>query len=278
MPELPEVETVRRSLSITLLRRRICGVRVARRDVITGDNRRRDLLDGALVVRLERRGKQLAIIADDGRCLCVHLGMSGQLIGVGPRRRLPRTDHVHIQWRLREHDGARPAGRLIFRDPRRFGGVRTYPSFAALRRQRWAELGPDAATVDNAALGSALRRTTRAVKAALLDQSVVAGLGNIYVDEALHMAGIRPERPADRLTEEEIDRLGEQVRALLGRAIEAGGSTLRDYVDSAGRSGWFQLQHAVYGRGGEPCRRCERTLTTALIAQRTTVWCKGCQQ
>jgi formamidopyrimidine-DNA glycosylase len=169
---------------------------------------------------------------------------------------------------------------LIFRDPRRFGGVRTYPSFAELHKARWSDLGPDATESPRALADRLLefKSSTRAIKAALLDQAVLAGVGNIYADEALFAAGIKPQRRLRRVKPAEAIKLAESLSAILGRAIEAKGSTLRDYRTASGESGGFQNQHQVYGRARLPCFRCETLLRSALVGQRTTVWCPSCQR
>jgi len=126
-------------------------------------------------------------------------------------------------------------------------------------------------------LGSALAQTKRSIKSALLDQAVLAGVGNIYADEALHMAGIHPARRADGLRADEIANLAQSIAGVLAAAIAAGGSTLRDYADANGRPGSYQTAHAVYGRAGQPCLTCGTLLASRLLAQRTTVWCPHCQ-
>jgi len=161
---------------------------------------------------------------------------------------------------------------------RRFGGVWTFPDRAALAAERWHRLGPDALAVRPAELNAGLGRTGRPIKAALLDQQVVAGLGNIYVDELLFAARLAPHARADGLDLPAVQRLVRQMRRLLRRAIDAGGSTFRDYVDAAGEAGRFQQSHRVYGRAGLGCRRCGRPLGSTLVAGRTTVWCPRCQR
>ncbi|MEZ6242503.1 MAG: bifunctional DNA-formamidopyrimidine glycosylase/DNA-(apurinic or apyrimidinic site) lyase [Phycisphaerales bacterium] len=291
MPELPEVETVRRTLEARVVGRRVTSATLKRRDVLVmpgdpaggfsrargegrveyGRVRQRDLLAGDVLGEVIRHGKQLAIVGDSGRVVCVHLGMSGNLIWRAPRARLEHAGHVHTVWRL--DDGSR----LVFRDPRRFGGLWAFPSLEALWASRWDALGPDAIRVRAPQLQRALARTDRAVKAALLDQSVVAGVGNIYADEALFGAGVDPRRPGASLTPAECASLARQIRGVLARAVTARGSTLRDYRDANGDSGAYQLAHSVYGRGGEPCPKCGGALASALVAQRTTVWCPSCQ-
>jgi formamidopyrimidine-DNA glycosylase len=139
-------------------------------------------------------------------------------------------------------------------------------------------LGPDALGVTGEHLFERTRGSTRSIKAALLDQSLLAGVGNIYADESLFAAGISPRRASGRVSRERCERLAGAIRMILARAIQAGGSTLRDYVDADGKQGASQLSHLAYGRGGEACVACAGVLRSALVAQRTTVWCPNCQK
>lgn len=283
MPELPEVETLRRSLEAALIGRTVRRVTVRRRDVVAapGDppggfarNRRAPrpapltdamlLLDGE-IRQLRRHGKQLAIVDEVGRAVIVQLGMTGTL----RLSREPRDPpHTHLVWRL--DDGAR----LRFIDPRRFGLLRPMP---AGPDGAWRALGPDALTIRGPALAERLRSGARTLKVVLLDQSAIAGVGNIYADEALFDAGLHPARPAASLSPDDADRLARAIRSVLRSAIRSGGSTIRDYRDGAGEPGSFQHRHKVYGRGGLPCPRCGGVLDRLLIAQRTTVACPRCQ-
>jgi formamidopyrimidine-DNA glycosylase len=295
MPELPEVETVRRCLAGVLPGTVVARVALARgrRDIVTGPARKPDLLQDCVIDRLDRRGKQLAIIgvpppataapdrpADHepaaSRVLIVQLGMSGQLFHVLPGARLERTDHVHARWDLATPRGE-PAGRLIFRDPRRFGGLRTFASHADLLAAWDAELGPDAPLVTASHLRDVLGASRRNIKAGLLDQAAVAGLGNIYVDESLWLARVAPTSLCLALTPRDWDALTSAIHRVLAGAIAARGSTLRDYRDGAGQRGGAQLLHQAYGRAGLPCPRCGVALVSAVLGQRTTVWCPACQ-
>ena len=285
MPQRPAVAHVRRPPAPRLIGRTVARVDIARRDVIRLDHLalnaptsariRRGLLEGCLIRDLRRRGKQLAIIADgDAPALLVQLGMSGQLIFVPAGQEPPREDHLHVIWRLAADP---PGDRLIFRDPRRFGGLTPFNSRAELESINWTGLGPDALTLRRHDLRAALTSTRRPIKAALLDQQVVAGIGNIYADESLIRAGIHPLRPADTLTREETARLCQAIRTTLARAIGAGGTTLRDYVDGNGRDGRHQTELLAYGRSGLPCRYCGSLMEHLLVAQRTTTFCPQCQ-
>jgi len=298
MPELPEVECVRRSIEAGVLGRRVEGATVHRRDALCREGEpfggwsrlghqprptrftrvpRTELGVDRVVRAVHRHGKQLAIELAPDRAILVHLGMTGQLIWRDAGGQLPKSDHIHVTWRLGPRSGADSGGRLVFRDPRRFGGVWLYPSLETLAQHRWAGAGADALKITGAQLRAGLSRYRRPIKAALLDQGVIAGVGNIYADEALHKARLSPEQPAVDLSTADVDRLRKALRAVLTQAIKSGGSTLRDYTDGAGRAGAYQSRHSVYGRGGEPCQRCGATLSQATVAQRTTVWCPSCQ-
>jgi len=291
MPELPEVETVCRQLREGLVGRRVLGVTVRRKSVVRMEKAatriNEALLEGAMVKAIHRHGKQMAIEAgncqdqvNDSRVVAVHLGMSGQL------RLTSGADepkHAHVLWHLSSSSKKHKASNstLMFVDPRRFGGLWAFDDLNGLQTERWSKLGPDA--VDSALAQDwqpfwrRLKRSKRPIKAALLDQAVLAGVGNIYADEALFAAGIRPKRRTDRITSQQCRRLIGALQAILRSAIEAGGSTLKDYVHVSGASGDFQFQHQVYGRGGQSCPRCDETLRVTQVAQRTTVHCSGCQ-
>ena len=274
LPELPEVEQVRLSLLPVLTGRRVLSVTLRREDMLTPSSPRRGrarrLLAGTTVAELVRHGKQLALVSAEGPALVVQLGMSGQLFSVGRGERPPRSDHIHSLWRL---EGG---GRLLFRDPRRFGGLSSIADRESLD-ERWRQLGPDALSIRTDDLSRRLAGRGRPVKPALLDQAIVAGIGNIYADETLFRAGIRPDRPCRALKRDEIRRIASHTRAVLRRAIASGGSTIRDYADPRGRPGRFVMEHLVYGRGGESCAVCNGTLAQAMLGQRTTVYCPVCQ-
>lgn len=314
MPELPEVECIRRALEGSIIGARVQRARLLRRDVLVapgdpagGFSRQRgraapaalgggvglgtvaiaplarpvrkvDLLEGQTITAVLRRGKQLALIADDRRALMVHLGMTGQLL-VLPSQEVPTMNHIHLSLRLMI-DRQSPSRDLLFRDPRRFGllrVVRAVEHHDDLWRSGVQPLGPDALEICGAELHASLSTSRRPIKAALLDQSVLAGVGNIYADESLFLAGIAPSTIASELSAARADRLAAAIQEVLTRAILAGGSTLRDYVTPDGEPGTFQLVHAVYGRAGEPCAVCGAPLRSAVLAQRSTVWCSMCQ-
>lgn len=281
MPELPEVEAIRRTLSPEVVGAPIRGVRILRRDVVRDRRgRRRGRLDpvhagaGLRIERVDRRGKQLILGFEGGSGLIVRLGMSGRVdLWKGRVRRTP--PHRHLVWVLGSDE--RSERRLGFVDPRRFGGIHLYESPADLDERLLGNLGPEATSIDPGVLESRLGRTTRAVKVALLDQSVVAGLGNIYVDEALHRALINPTQPADRIDSNGIEMLARSIRSILQEAIDAGGSTLRDHRLPSGQEGRYRDAHQVYGRATEPCPRCGTSLTEIRLSARSTTFCPSCQ-
>jgi formamidopyrimidine-DNA glycosylase len=274
VPELPEVETVRRGLASAILGRRIARAVLRRADFCQTEHGKRarpaELLQGDRVAGLDRRGKQIAVVGDSDRVVVIHLGMSGQVLVLGSGQKPQRADHVHAEWTL--DDGSR----VLFRDPRRFGGLWAFPSREAVTR-RWNDLGPDALQATGSVLNAAAGESARSIKAVLLDQAVLAGVGNIYADEALFAAGISPRRKARSLSHDEWGLLAHKVRFVLAAAIEAKGSTLRDYRGATGEEGQAQSLHKVYGRGGEPCFICGTALRSLTLAQRTTVYCPTCQ-
>jgi formamidopyrimidine-DNA glycosylase len=281
MPELPEVEHLRRSLEPMLLGRRVIAASLLRRDMCQSFSARgvakarttgASLLAGAAISKLLRHGKQLAIVADSGAVLLVHLGMTGRLVAHERDEALP--SHTHARWTI-ETNSSRLS--LLFIDPRRFGGLWTYPSLGALHEHRWSRLGPDALTIRDADLRAKLRNSNRPIKASLLDQETVAGVGNIYADEALFEAKIAPTTIARTIKVDCVSTLAAALRLILSRSVLAGGSTLRNYVDASGQPGRAQDGHLVYGRAGEPCARCGGILRSGVVAQRTTVWCTACQ-
>jgi formamidopyrimidine-DNA glycosylase len=285
MPELPEVEHVRRSLEPLLVGGIVKKVALRRRDIVRNATRPRSpqLLAGATLTSVVRHGKDLAIVAADGRTLGVHLGMSGWLSWLGDGATLKREDdeirrnHVHCVWHI---DGPHHQGVLRFRDPRRFGGLWVFPTLDAWRTVKLAGRGPDAMTVRPHVLIEAFTGSRRPVKAALLDQSVLAGVGNIYADEALFAAGIHPKTSAHLVARQHdvVRRLTSHIHAILKRAIRSGGSSIRSYRGVNGDAGDFVRWHKVYGRAGQPCTQCSSELRSIQLAQRTTVFCPQCQR
>lgn len=269
MPELPEVETTVRGLEPVLKGRRLVSVETRRPDLrraFPPDLRQR--LTGATVTTLGRRAKYGLIDTDRGDTLIFHLGMSGRW-RIDPAELGP---HDHF---LLETDEGR---RLALNDPRRFGSLDLLPTDTIAAFDPFARMGPEPLGdgFSAAYLRDALAGRAAPIKALLLDQRIVAGLGNIYVCEALHMAGIAPGRAGGRIGRDRLVRLAEAVKAVLHAAIEAGGSSLRDYVRPDGELGYFSSQWRVYGREGEACR-CGAPIRRRVEGGRSTFYCPHCQ-
>ncbi len=273
MPELPEVETVRRSLVPGLFEGSITEVEAGnlalRRKRL--DKSGLQALVGAHFVAARRHGKYLLLDTSSAHTLLVHLGMSGRLLlTAGDVERVP---HTHLVLHL-------STGRqLRYVDPRRFGMVRPYPTATVAQTEELASLGPDplGSAFDEKAFIAAMKRTKRDMKSALLDQGNVAGLGNIYVAEALFLAKISPTRRAHRLKTAESQALYTAIRDVLTRSVANRGTSFSDYVDADGNQGSNQLSLWVYGRDGEPCRVCARAIRKRVQAGRTTFYCARCQ-
>jgi len=270
MPELPEVETIVRGLEPVLKGRRIASIELRRPDLrrpFPPDLRQR--LTGARVTGLWRRAKYGLIETDRGDTMIFHLGMSGHW-RIDPSE-VGKHDHVLI-----ETDEGR---RLSLNDARRFGSIDIVRSDALDSAQPFATMGPEPLgdAFDGAFLARALAGRTAPIKALLLDQRIVAGLGNIYVCEALHMAKIAPRRAAGQVARARLDLLAEAVKAVLLAAIEAGGSSLRDYVRPDGELGYFSKDWRVYGREGAACH-CGAAIRRRTDSGRSTFFCPKCQR
>ena len=281
MPELPEVETVRRGLAPLLEGETIAAATAFRPDLrFPFPDRFAERLVGRRIGTLGRRAKYLLLPLDSGETLVIHLGMSGRLLVEGPEAASPGRFHRAID-RLPAHDHVEirlgSGRRLVYNDVRRFG---FFNLVAGPGEAAFPDLGPEPLGIafSAATLASALAGRRGPIKPALLDQKIVAGLGNIYVCEALHRAGISPARPAGGLSEAETLRLVAAIRAVLEEAIAAGGSTLRDYRHEDGSLGYFQHAFAVYDREGEGCTRpgCGGSIVRSVQAGRSTFACDTC--
>ncbi len=279
MPELPEVETVMRGLEVALL-----GQTIARAELRRLDLRWKvpaelaDILTGATVASFRRRAKYILMRLENRPTVLIHLGMSGRMnIGSVGQNEAPKHEHLLIE--------TGHGIRVGFVDPRRFGALDLLPARGEESHKLLAELGPEplSRSFSAAHLAERLAGRITPMKAALLDQHNVAGLGNIYVSEALFRAGISPERLARDVTRAEITKLVTEIRATLTEAIAAGGSTLRDYVQPGGELGYFQHSFKVYGRAGEPCERCPGPpdcggITRIVQSGRSSFYCPRTQR
>jgi len=287
MPELPEVETVRRGLEPVLAGARLSRVEARRPDLRfplpDGFVQR---LTGARILRLDRRAKYLLAPTDRDETLVMHLGMSGRFEIEGASARAarpggfamaqpPDPKHAHVVFETEA------GARVTYFDPRRFGYMALLDSATLTDHPWFSALGPEplGCDFDTDYLAEAFAGRRQPVKSALLDQRNIAGLGNIYVCEALHRAGISPERAAGDIPRRKLGVLTRAIRAVLGEAIEAGGSTLRDYAAADGSLGYFQHSFAVYGREGEACRKrgCGGQVERIVQSGRSTFACALCQ-
>ena len=288
MPELPEVETVRRGLAPAMEAARFASVEIRRPDLrfpLPRDFRGR--LEGNRVEALGRRGKYLIASLASGESLILHLGMTGRFtVSAGAGTSRPgdfydsgATDpaHDHVSFIMRGPGGE---CRIDYNDPRRFGFMDIEPTAGLGQSRHFAGMGPEPMGPDFTpqALKSALSGRSAPVKSALLDQAVVAGLGNIYVCEALFRSKISPRRQARSVSAAKATLLHETIREVLAEAIDAGGSTLRDFAASNGAPGYFQDRFQVYGREGEPCPACGAAIRRLAQSGRSTFYCGKCQR
>jgi formamidopyrimidine-DNA glycosylase len=282
MPELPEVETVRRGLAPTMVGARIERVELRRPDLrFPFPERFVERLTGRTILALRRRAKYLLGELDSGETLVMHLGMSGSFRIEGelaaefhhPRSKAPAHDHVAF--------GFACGASVVYNDPRRFGYMTLVATDALEAHPLFAEMGVEPLGPDFTAarLGALLEGARTPLKSALLDQRRIAGLGNIYVCEALHRARLSPLREAGGLTGREARALAKAIRSVLEAAIEAGGSTLRDHRQADGTLGYFQHAFAVYDREGVVCghKRCGGIIARAVQSGRSTFYCSACQ-
>lgn len=274
MPELPEVETVVRDLRPLLMGRRLASVRQTSRHSLR--TRWRPCWNAAVagqrVESIARRGKWILVELQNGALLVFHLGMTGQLTVVSAAT--PRADHTHLVFAL--DDGAE---QLRFRDIRRFGSVTLFPDRQTLEKTfSAARLGPEPFDLDPAYWRQTMAETKRILKAVLLDQQVVAGVGNIYADEALFEARLHPAQRGCDLDARAAAQLRRAIAVVLRRAIERRGSSIRNYVGGSGLQGSYQHEFRVYGRTGEPCPRCGSAIECRRLAGRSSHFCPICQK
>ncbi len=272
MPELPEVETVARDLRPLLVGRTITAVTRSKhklRNPWWTDGEKTHLI-GQTVLAIHRRAKYLRVELTGGGCLLVHLGMTGQFTGVPATA--PTETHTHFVFDL--DDGRQ----LRFRDARRFGSVQLFADNTATAIALDSQLGWEPEDIDPAAFTTGVRISKRTLKALLLDQTFVAGIGNIYADESLFRAKLHPETRGMKVPVARSDVLRIAIQDVIAKAIEGRGSTIRDYVGGSGLRGGFQHEFAVYGRTGEPCWRCETPIQMVRVAGRSSHFCPKCQR
>lgn len=273
MPELPEVETTRRGIEPFVLKQKVQKV-ILRRDTLRWpiDQNLPVLLKGKTVETLSRRGKYLLFEFAHGTLLW-HLGMSGNIRVVQKKHAVPVQKHDHI-------DIVFSSGDLIrYNDPRRFGAV-LWAQAPVTEHVLLANLGPEPLTheFNFEYLYQRSRKRNTKVKTWIMDSKVVVGVGNIYANESLFNAGIHPLKTTGKLTKKECYKLVDEIKKILTYAIQRGGTTLKDFVGGDGKPGYFAQELSVYGRAGEPCKKCKKLLVEKTVGQRTTVYCTRCQK
>jgi formamidopyrimidine-DNA glycosylase len=263
LPELPEVETVVRSIR-PLVGRRIATAEFRNLRILRGGNpdHMAARLAGRRIKAIVRYGKFIVATLDDGSYLMIHLGMTGKLLLGGPSGK-----HTHAIFTFDK-------GVLLYDDSRQFGAIEFHETFPA----RVARLGPEPLEVSFADFAADLARRKTRIKSLLLNQTFLRGVGNIYADEALFRAGIHPQALTSRIRKDRARKLYDAIIAVLNEAIEAGGSSISDYVDAEGREGFFQIHHRVYGRTGEPCVTCGTPIKRVIVTQRSSHFCPRCQK
>jgi len=273
MPELPEVETIRRSLEKVILGKRIheVKIRVPRLRYPIDSNKIIPLLCGQRIEKIERRSKYLLIHLQSSNCLIIHLGMSGQLLMLPLRD--PLTDHDHVLFLLDNEL------QLRFRDPRRFGLVDVLEKEEISTHKYFEKMGvePLSKACNGLYLFKKSRGLKKPVKNFLMDSHQIAGIGNIYANEALYLAGIRPTKPVGQLNLYSWKKLTRSFKQVLRNAIKKGGTTINDFINSNGEKGYFQVSLKIYGKEGEPCSQCEKRIRRKVLAGRSTFYCPSCQ-
>lgn len=272
MPELPEVETIRRTLALHVLNLKIEEVILRWTGAVVGYEGYsfEEIVRGLSLQSIERRGKYLLITLEEGWSIIAHMRMTGRL-NYYPQSQDPEK-HTHVILKLSK-------GELHFTDTRKFGRLQLVRTEERLNQPSLERLGPEPLEEEFTPeeLGRRLSRRKLALKTALLDQTVVAGIGNIYADESLFRAGLSPVRLANSLSQKELEVLYTAICEVLQEGIDANGTSFRDYQDANGEKGAFQKALKVYGRGGEACMLCGRPLTKKRMGGRTTVFCPECQ-
>ncbi len=272
MPELPEVETTRRGIEPHVTGALIREIIVRRRDLRQPVSDSLSSLEGQRILGVRRRSKYLLLDMENGSTLLLHLGMSGSLRVIDPADPWKKHDHVAIT--------LGGGSQLRFHDPRRFGLVLHLTDPDPSAHPLLKALGPEPLGDDFTAahLAAACAKRTAAIKLVIMDAKIVVGVGNIYASEALFRAGIRPATPAGRLSRPRVAKLAQAIRDVLNDAISEGGTTLRDFLQSDGRPGYFRQRLAVYDRKAQPCRVCQTGISHATLGQRSTYWCRVCQK
>jgi len=271
MPELPEVETIVRGLRKTVVGKKIRNVEVIFPGIVKQDTKNFIRNVGrSKIIMVRRQGKYILIDLSNGKTILTHLGMTGNLLLV--KSSSPGNRHDHLIVKFYENDKE-----LRYNDQRKFGKIKSFPTSKEENVSELKKLGPESLNISSSDFVNLLQKRKGRIKSALLNQQIIAGLGNIYADESLFEAKIHPAQKIDKLSLQELKRLHQAIQIILKKAIMAGGSSIENYYNVNGEIGSFQLQHKVYGREGLSCKKCGTKIKRIKISQRSSYFCPRCQ-
>ncbi len=271
MPELPEVETIVRGLRKTILGKKIKSLRIFPSRVLhsTPAFLKRNLLHQR-IKEISRKGKNIIINLSSGDLLVIHLGMTGNLFYLNKPALMGKHDHIDLEFSDRTY--------LRYGDIRKFGKFKLIKASQVVKEDVLKKLGPEPLEISRDDFVQLLQKRKGRIKSVLLNQTVIAGIGNIYADEALFEAKIHPLQRVSDLSRNKLVKLRQAIQKILKKAIKAGGSSVDNYRDIDGKSGFFQFYHKVYGREGKPCKRCGTKIRRVIINQRSAHFCPRCQK
>ena len=271
MPELPEVETIVRGLQKTVVGKTIKNVRVIHPIIVKQNSRNfKKNVEKSEIIRVRRRGKYILIDLSNKKTILTHLRMTGSLLLLEPSAPLDKHDHLILKFYKTQKE-------LRYRDLRKFGRIKSFLTSREENISDLKKLGPESLNISSSDFFNLFQKRKGRIKSALLNQQILAGLGNIYADESLFEAQIHPQQKADKLSPQKLKKLHQAIQKILKKAINAGGSSIENYYNINGEIGNFQLQHKVYGREGLPCKRCRSKIKRIKISQRSSYFCPRCQ-
>jgi len=272
MPELPEVETIVRGLQKTVVDKKIKSIQVIFPGIVKQDTKKfRKNVEKAKIIRVRRQGKYILLDLSNGNTILAHLGMTGNFLLV--KSSSPWNKHDHFIVRFYENQEE-----LRYNDQRKFGKIKSFPTSKEENVSELKKLGPESLNISASDFVDLFKKKKGKIKSALLNQQIIAGLGNIYADESLFGAKIHPAQKIDQLTFPQLRKLHQAIQKILKKAIKAGGSSIENYYNVNGGIGSFQLQHKVYGREGLPCKKCGTKIKRIKISQRSSYFCPRCQK
>jgi formamidopyrimidine-DNA glycosylase len=272
MPELPEVETIVRGLQKTIVEKKIKDVKVIFPGIVKQDIKgfKKDVVKSK-ITKVRRRGKFILVDLSNGKTILAHLGMTGNFLLVKPSS--PLNKHDHLIFKFYEDPKE-----LRYNDQRRFGRIKSFPTSKEEDVSDLKKLGSESLNIPSYDFVNLFQKRRGRIKSALLNQQIIAGLGNIYADESLFEAKIHPSQKIDKLSPQELKKLHQAIQKILRKAIKAGGSSIENYYNINGEIGSFQFQHKVYGREGLPCKTCGTKIKRVKISQRSSYFCPKCQK